>query len=160
MRIDVVGHRDWASIVATCLLCIIARPWATLCTIIRALILTAVLVIVPSLTLIWDEKTLCCINRLCLERLGMDTAPNNSLTVHRAMSWQEPVVSGWSQLYLADLEWSTGALQHNRGCNLAEWWLFTATWQCARTLWHCHPGLYLKVGKMNYSLGNLDPSDD
>ena len=52
---------------------------------------------------ICDKKTLCCIDRLCLEsqeRLGMYTAPyeqlapNNSLTLHRPISLQEPVVSG------------------------------------------------------------------
>ena len=91
------------------------------------------------------------------------TAPNNSLTVHRAMPWPEPVVSGWSQLYLADLKWSTVALRHNSG--LRRWGpiercLYTATWPRARTPWpvtHCQQGLNLKVGKKRPHFGTPDP---
>ena len=34
--------------------------------------------------------------------------------------------------------------------------LDSVLWHCDHKM-HCHPGLNLKVGKMNYGLGNLDP---
>ena len=72
----------------------------------------------------------------------------------------------WRQLYLAYLRWSKGASQHNSGLlswGLSERWWYTETQQCAWAPWPrealpsvpCHPQLKLKVGKMNYSLGNL-----
>ena len=91
------------------------------------------------------------------------SAPNNSLTIHRAISRLEPVVSGWSQLYLADLEWSTDALWHNSG--LRPWgpierWLYTATWLRARTQWPrdaLPAGPEVESGQKRPHLGTPDP---
>ena len=108
---------------------------------------------VSWVSLICDEKTLCCINRLCWGRLRMYTtpyrqlAPNNSLTVHRAMSLQDPVVPGWSrmkhrstttQLWVAT-RWPWGPRER---------WLYTATWQCTRVQWLCDKLPNFKVGNM------------
>ena len=104
---------------------------------------------------------------LCFRRLGMYTAPykqsapSNRLTVHRAMSLPEPVVSGWSHLYLADLEWSTDALRHNSGCYLEAPLKGGCIQQLDRmqghreSVTHCQPGLNLKVGKKTPSGQNV-----
>ena len=48
------------------------------------------------------------------------------------------VVYGWSQLYLADLDWSTDALRHNSGLwpwgPIERWW-YSETWPRAWALW-------------------------
>ena len=112
---------------------------------------------------------------LCFRRLRMYTAPykqsapNNSLTVHCAMSRQKPIVSGWSQLYLADLQWSTDALRHNSGllvtCYLEAPLKGGGIQQLDRVqghtgsdcVTHCQQGLNLKVGKKRPHLGTQDP---
>ena len=48
------------------------------------------------------------------------------------------IVSGWSQLYLTDLEWSTDALRHNSGLQPwgpSERWEYTETWLHAWAQW-------------------------
>ena len=72
----------------------------------------------------------------------------------------------WQQLCVADLEWSTGALWHNKGSlswgpSERQWCI--ETWQPASWHGHCdsmmsgHQDLNFKVGKMIYCLGNPDP---
>ena len=72
-------------------------------------------------------------------------APNNCLTVNHAMS-----LPGDASV------WGTGLLS----------WGQSERWRLQKldnvhghsdSVTHCHPGLTLKVGKMNCSLGNLDP---
>ena len=75
------------------------------------------------------------------------------------------IVSGWSRLYLADLERSTDALRNNSG--LLPWGSTAAPVKggCIQKLdhmhghservMHCHQGLNLKVDKINYHLGSL-----
>ena len=163
-----------ARIVATCLLCIRARPGATLCAIVAALILTAVLVIVPrligsrlhgTLNLRWEN--------ILQHRLGQ-VVFGQTRNVHSALQAvsppKPPYRPGRSQLYLADLSciWlicNEKQMHYDTtvGCDLKApvkgggiQQLDLVQGHCDRVT-HCHSGLNLNMGKMNYHLGSQDP---
>ena len=112
------------------------------------------------------ENLLCHRQDLCSGSLWVYSAPyeqplltTNPSTTARSKS---------RQLFLADLEWSTGALRHNsgiwvdccleapvNGCNMQK---LDRVHECRDRVTRHHLGLSLKVCKMKYSLYSLPPA--